>query len=107
MWQFIGNILALALRSISDKPVDSSGQREHCTPSCSTDANHRYNDEQRFEYQLSLGEEGKSQVDEDKIFRQLGEDLEEVFGGELCSAGHVVVSIMLQRDSTEMKCDDS
>ena len=94
---------ASSFGSIADEPVNEFAEREDRAPACCTNAEDGYEDEERFEVELRFGEEGKAEVDEDKILGELGHDLEDKLCGQLCAARHVVVRVVLEADSAEQE----
>lgn len=56
---------------------------------------------------MSLDEQVESEIDEDKVLRQLRHHLEEVLRGKLGTARHVVVCIVFEGDSTKQERHDS
>jgi len=64
-------------------------------------------DEDGLEGVALLGEEGDSKVDENKVFRQEGEQLEDVFGGVLGLGGQVIKGVVGHEDATEKHSHDT
>lgn len=60
-------------------------------------------DEERFEYLDLLSEEVQTQIDEDEVFRELGQDSKHIFCRSLRPFRHGVIGIVLEGDPTEEK----
>lgn len=55
----------------------------------------------RLIVQSCLCKQVDTEVDKNKVLRQLREDLEDVFGGSFCTKRHVVIGVMLECDTRE------
>lgn len=64
-------------------------------------------DEHGLVDELSLGEETEAEVDEDEVLAQLSERAKHVATGALRPMRHVVVGVVLERDSAEEERDDA
>lgn len=49
----------------------------------------------------------ETEVDEDEVFRELGEGGKYVFGSALSSSGHGVIGVMFESDAAEKERDDA
>jgi hypothetical protein len=67
----------------------------------------RYKDEQRLEDLNILREEVEPEIDEDKIFRKLGQHCKHVLRCPLSPLRHGMVRVVLERDSAEQQGDDT
>lgn len=100
-WQFVRNILATTSSPISDEPIHGLGQGENGQVSCHTDAKDSNHDEERLELQVTLNEQIQPQIDENEVFAQLRQHLEEILGSELRPPRHVVIRVVLEGNSAE------
>ena len=66
---------------------------------CATYRGH--DNKHRFVDEVCLSEQTQAKVDEDKILRKLRQTRKHVLACPLCPAGHVVIGIVLERDTAE------
>ena len=105
---FVGNFaISTASGSVADDPVDELGERKNGAPSRDADTDDRDEDEEGFEDKFGFSEEGKAEVYENEVLRELRHDLEDKFCSELSTSGHVVVGVVLHADTAEEERDDT
>ena len=92
--------------------VDRLGERENSGISRERNGHRRHDYEKGFHVMRDrlrgrcAREEREAKVDEDKVFCELGESGEDVFGRALGPSRHRVVRVVLERDPAEQEGDD-
>ena len=93
--------------AVAVEEVDEGGEWEDGHVACGADAEASDDDEAGFEDEVGFSKERDAQVDEDEVFGELGENLEDEFDRKLCATRHVVVCVVFDTDAAEEKRHDA
>lgn len=93
--------MATRLSPFANDKIDQFREWEYSSPAGNANAEGGDEDEEGTENELCFGEERKAKVYEDKILRELSQDLKEVLCGKLGAAGHVIICVVFECDAAE------